>query len=97
MSKYNKSWDLETIPFDAIPRELLEQWWVRYMNEKRTVKLRAGLSDEEIAKAERDAENNRRSRRGERLSSEERSRIAKAAAAKREQSKTVKEAKNGHR
>jgi hypothetical protein len=83
MSKYNRSWDLSTIPVEAIPRELLEQWWVRYMNEKRTVKLRAGLTKEEIAKAERDAENNRRSRRGERLSPEERSRIAREAAAKR--------------
>jgi hypothetical protein len=30
--KYRKEWELSTIPFEAIPRELLKRWWSLHSN-----------------------------------------------------------------
>jgi hypothetical protein len=61
---YRKQWDLTSIPFEAIPDDLLKSWWAKRSAAKREYKI-ARAPNKSIAEKRRAQREYRRKRRAE--------------------------------
>jgi hypothetical protein len=62
--KYRKDWDLTSIPFDAIPDDLLKSWWAKRSAARREYKIERA-PNKKIAEKRRAQREYRRKRRAE--------------------------------
>jgi hypothetical protein len=62
--KYRGNWDLTSIPFDAIPDDLLKSWWAKRSAARREYKIERAPS-KAIAERRRAQREYRRKRRAE--------------------------------
>ncbi|MGA8596531.1 MAG: hypothetical protein WB676_17620 [Bryobacteraceae bacterium] len=61
---YKKDWDLASIPFEAIPDELLKSWWAKRSVASREYKIERA-PNKQIAEKRRAQREYRRKRRAE--------------------------------
>jgi hypothetical protein len=62
--KYRKDWDLRSIPWDAIPDDLLKSWWARRSAGRREYKIEPA-PNKQIAEKRHAQREYRRQRRAE--------------------------------
>jgi hypothetical protein len=64
LATYRKNWDLTSIPFEAIPDNLLRSWWAKRSVARREYKIKRA-PNKQIAEKRRAQREYRRKRRAE--------------------------------